>query len=198
MAYDRKKVLTFGAAGIAIAALLILVFIPARKEIGIDPMVALQEIPGYGFQIVKISEEQSSMVHLYVTLDGFEVRLAEGEWAEIEIFGGRVSFDINGAREVSFTAEAGGLDVGSYDAIRFRVVRGLEFTNATLDDGDVIGVDVPDIKVEFTTSTFVIGEGTESLMIKLRTGSGLLSNYMLPQYHVALGTLRLEFSISTA
>ncbi len=198
MAYDRKKVLMFGAAGIAIAALLILAFIPAQKEIRIDPMVALQEIPGYGFQILKISEEQSSVVHLYVTLDGFEVRLAEGEWAEIEISGGRVSFDINRAREVSFAAEAGGLDVGSYDAIRFRVVRGLEFTNATLDNGDVIGVDVPDIKVEFTTSTFEIGEGTESLMIKLRTGSGLLSNYMLPQYHMTLGTLRLEFAISPA
>ena len=198
MAYDRKKVLTFGAAGIAIAALLILAFLPAQKEIGIDPMAVLQEIPGYGFQILKISEEQSSVVHLYVTLDGFEVRLAEGEWAEIEISGGRVSFDINRAREVSFAAEAGGLDVGSYDAIRFRVVRGLEFTNATLDDGDVIGVDVPDSKVEFTTSTFEIGEGTESLMIKLRTGSGLLSSYMLPQYHMSLGTLRLEFDISTA
>ncbi len=198
MAYDRKKVLMFGAAGIAIAALLILAFIPAQKEIGIDPMVALQEIPGYGFQILKISEEQSSVVHLYVTLDGFEVRLAEEEWAEIEISGGRVSFDINRAREVSFAAEAGGLDVGSYDAIRFRVVRGLEFTNATLDNGDVIGVDVPDIKVEFTTSTFEIGEGTESLMIKLRTGSGLLSNYMLPQYQITLGTLRLEFDISPA
>ena len=198
MAYDRKKVLTFGAAGIAIAALLILAFIPARKEIGIDLMVALQEIPDYGFQILKISEEQSSVVHLYVTLDGFEVRLAEGEWAEIEVSGGRVSFDINRAREVSFAAEAGGLDVGSYDAIRFRVVRGLEFTNATLDNGDVIGVDVPDIKVEFTTSTFEIGEGTESLMIKIRTGSGLLSNYMLPQYHMSLGTLRLEFDISPA
>ena len=196
MAYDRNKVLTFGAAGIAIAALLILVFVPARKEVGMDPMAALQEIPGYGFQILKISEEQSSVVHLYVALDGFEVRLVEGEWAEIEISGGRVSFDINRAREVSFAAEARGLDVGSYDAIRFHVVRGLGFANATLDDGDVIGVDVPDFKVEFTTSTFEIGEGTESLVIKLRTGSGFLSNYMLPQYQITLGTLRLEFAIS--
>lgn len=198
MAYDRKKVLTFGAAGIAMAALLILAFMPARKEVGIDPMVALQEIPGYGFQTLKISEEQSSVLHLYVTLDGFEVRLAEGGWAGIEVSGGRVSFDVNGAREVSFAAEAGGLDVGSYDAIRFRVVRGLEFTNATLDDGVIVGVDVPEIKVEFTVSTFEIGEGTESLMIKIRTGPGVLSNYILPQYHVTLGTLRLEFAISPA
>lgn len=196
MAYDRNRVLTFGAAGIVIAALLILVFMPVQKEIRMDPMVALQEIPGYGFYVLKISEEQSSVVHLYVTLDGFEVRLAEGGWAEVS--GGRISSDINGAREVSFAAEAGGLDVGSYDAIRFRVVRGLEFTNATLDDGDVIAVDVPDFKVEFSTSAFEIGEWTESLMIELRTGPGALSSYMLPQYHVTLGTLRLEFAISPA
>jgi hypothetical protein len=198
MAYDRNRVLMFGAAGIVIAALLILAFIPAQKEIGINPMVALQEIPGYGFQIVKMSEEQADVAHLNVTLDDFEVRQADGDWAEIEISGGRVSFDINRVREVSFAADAGDLEAGSYNAIRFRVARGLESTNATLSSGDVIGVDVPSLKVEFTTLTFEIGEGTENLFIDLRTGSGLLSNYMMPQLHIALGTLKLEINVTPA
>ncbi|HUS78343.1 MAG TPA: hypothetical protein VM050_06760 [Patescibacteria group bacterium] len=195
MAYNRNRALTFGVAGIVIAALLILVFIPAKKEIGINPIVALQEIPDYGFQVVKISEEQSSVVHLNVTLNDFEVRMADGEWTAIEVPGVGVSFDLIRSQEVSFTAEVGGLGVGNYGAIRFHVIRGLEFTNATLDDGEVIGVDVPDFKVEFTTS-FENVEGTGSLSIAARRGSGLLSNYMLPQYHMSLAAFRLEFTIS--
>jgi hypothetical protein len=198
MAYSRNRVLTFGAAGIVIAALLILAFIPAQKEIGINPMVALQVIPGYGFQIVKMSEEQADVTHLNVTLDGFEVRQADGEWAEIEVSGGSVSFDLLRARETSFNARVEGLDAGNYSAIRFRVVQGLEFTNATLSSGDVIGVDVPSLKVEFTTPACEIGGETESLRIKLRTGSGLLSNYMLPELHLALGTMKIEIEVTPA
>ena len=198
MAYDRNRVLTFGAAGIAIAALLILAFIPAQKEIGINPMVALQVIPGYGLQIVKMSEEQADVAHLNVTLDGFEVRQADGDWTEIEVSGGSVSFDLLSARETSFNAHVEGLDAGSYSAVRFRVIRGLEFTNATLSSGDVIGVDVPSLKVEFTTQAFEIGEGSESLRIKLRTGSGLLSNYMLPELHLAMGTMKIMIDITSA
>lgn len=198
MAYDRNRVLTFGAIGIVIAALLILAFIPAQKEIGISPMVALQEIPGYGFQVVKMSEEQADLIHLNVTLESFEVRQADGDWAEIEISGGKVSFDINRVREVSFTADVGDLEAGSYTAIRFRVARGLESTNATLDNGEVIGVDVPSLKIEFTTSAFEVAEGTESLLLDLHIGSGLLSNYMIPQLHLALGTLKLEIDVNPA
>jgi len=196
MAYDRNRVLLFGAAGVAIAALLILAFIPARKEIGVSPIVALQGIPGYGLQVVKIGEEESGIVDLNIALEGFEVRRADGVWAEVP--GGRVSLDLRRDREASFTAGAGGLDVGSYDAIRFSVVRGLEFTNATLENGDVIGVDVPDLKVEIETSTFNVVEGTVSLLVDLRTGSGTLSNYVTPLYHVALETLRLEFTVTPA
>ena len=198
MAYDRNRVLAFGAVGIVIAALLILAFIPAQEEIGVNPMVALQEIPGYGFQIVKMSEEQAGVSHLNVTLDGFEVRQADGDWAEIEVSGGSVSFDLLRARETSFNVQVEGLDAGSYSAIRFRVIRGLGFTNATLSSGDVIGVDVPSLKVEFTTQAFEIGEGTEGLLIDLRTGSGLLSNYMLPELHLVLGTMKIEIDVTPA
>jgi hypothetical protein len=196
MAYDRNRVLMFGAAGVVIAALLIMVFIPTQRDIGINPMVALTEIPGYGFQIVKMSEQQADLTHLNVTLDSFEIRKADGDWAEIEISGGRVSFDINRVREASFTANVGDLEAGSYSAIRFRVIRELEFTNATLSSGDVIGVDVPSLKVEFTTSAFEVAGGTESLLLDLQTGSGVLSNYIIPQLHLALGTLKLEIDVT--
>ena len=59
MAYDRNRILIFGGAGIAIAALLIIFFIPVKTEIHVGTSVSLQEIPGYGFQTIKISEEQA-------------------------------------------------------------------------------------------------------------------------------------------
>lgn len=192
MAYDRNRVLVFGAAGIVIVALLILVFTPAEKKIELNTTVALQEIPDYGFQIVKISEKQSDVTHLYVTLDGFEVRQTDGNWSEIEIAGKRISFDLLKVREISFYALVEGLDAENYSAVRFQVVQGLKFTNATLSSGEIIGVDAPSFKVEFTTPTFEKVDDTESLLVELRTESGQLYNYMLPELHLALGTIRVE------
>jgi hypothetical protein len=194
MAYSSRKIVLFGAAGVVIAALLILVFAPVREEVGVNTMVALQEIPGYGFQIVKLGEGQADVVHLNVTLDGFEARRQDGGWTELTV--GSVSFNMLRDREISFNAQAGSLDAGSYTAVRFRVVRGLEDSNATLSNDDVIGVDVPSQKVEIETSPFEVSVDTESLLIDLRIGSGLLSNYMLPDLHLSLGTLKVEIGVS--
>ena len=198
MAYDRRKIISFGVGGVAIAAILILALLPVRVEVGINPTVALQEIPDYGFQIVKMSEEQANVVHLNVTLDGFEIRKTDGDWVEIGVSGETVSFNLLRDLETFIVAEVGDLDSGSYSAIRFRVVRGLEFTNASLDTGEIVSVDVPNFKVELTTSTFEIGEGTESLSLELRTGSGLQSNYMLPEIHLSIGTMKIEILVPEA
>jgi hypothetical protein len=197
MAYSRKRIIIFGAAGIAIAAFLILAFIPVQKETRINPIVALQEIPGYGFQLVRIGEEQIELVHLNITLDTFEVRNANGTWVEIEIPEGKISFDIHRVRQLLITADVADLKAGSYNAIRFSVVQGSEYTNATLDNGDVIGVDVPTIKVEFMTSTFEVAKSVESLRLKLQTGSGFLSNYITPQLHITIGSLKFEIEVIT-
>ncbi len=194
MAYSSRKIALFGAAGVVIAAFLILAFAPVREEVGFNTMVALQEIPGYGFQVVKMGEGQADVIHLNVTLDGFEVLRQDGGWTELTV--GSVSFNLLRDRETSFNAQAGSLDAGSYTAVRFRVVHGLEDTNATLSNGDVIGVDVPSLKVEIGTAPFELGVDTESMLIDLRVGSGLLSNYMLPDLHLSLGTLKVEIVVS--
>lgn len=194
MAYSNRKIALFGTAGVAIAAILILAFAPVREEVGIGTMVALQEIPGYGFQVVKMGEGQADVVHLNVTLDGFEARRQDGGWTELTV--GSVSFNMLRDREMSFNAQAGSLDAGSYTAVRFRVVHGLEDSNATLSNDDLIGIDVPSLKVEIETSPFEVGADTESLLIDLTVGSGILSNYMLPDLHLSLGTLRVEIGVS--
>jgi len=196
MAYTRNKILLFGVLGIAIATLLIILFMPVQEETSVYPVVALQEIPGYGFQIIKISEEVSELTSLNITLHDFEIRRSDGSWKSIEISGGLVSFNLLGVKEKSLSVLINGLETGNYDAIRFRFERGLQSVNATLNNGDVVEVDVPEKKVELTTSTFQIDNNMETLTIKLQRGIGTLSNYMSPNYHVSLSTSRIEVSIS--
>ena len=193
MAYDRNRMLIFGGAGVAIAALLIIFFIPVKTEIHTVTSVSLQEIPGYGFQIVKMSEEQDDVTQLKATLDGFEFRKEDGSW--IEISGGSVSFDLIRDPAVLFTLNVGDLDAGNYDGLRFQVVQGLGFTNATLYSGETVMVNVPHTKVEYTISTFEIDEAADSLALILRKGAGVMSNYMLPELHIAIGTLKIEIEV---
>jgi hypothetical protein len=191
MTYDRNRIIIFGGAGIAIAALLIIFFLPVETEVHVGTSVTLQEIPGYGFQTVKISEGQADVIHLNLTLGGFEVQGADGEWAGINV-PGTVSFNLLRDPETTITADAAGLIPGSYTAVRFQVLGGIEYTNATLSNGDVVPVDVPYFKVEYATEEFEMGEGTEGLSLVLRRGSGQLANYMLPDYHISTGTMKVE------
>ena len=195
MAYDRNRILIFGGAGIVIAALLIIFFIPVKTEIHVAPTVALQEIPGYGFQTVKISEEQVDLIYLNLTLGGFEVQGTDGEWKGIDV-PETVSFNLIRDSETIITADASGLKPGSYAAVRFQVLGGLEYTNATLTTGNVVPVDVPYFKLEFATEEFEIGEETEGLSMVLRRGPGGLANYMLPDYHISIGTLKVKVEAS--
>ena len=190
MAYSWNRMLIFGGAGIAIAALIIIFFIPVKTEIHMDPLVSLQEIPGYGFQIVKISEEQTDLIHFNLTLEGFEVKGADGKWIKIDIE--TVSFNLLRDPGTSITVDAGSLDPGRYTAVRFQVLGGLDYTNATLTNGDVVSVDVPSSKLELTTGEFDVGEGREGFILVLRLGPGQLVNHMLPDYHISIGTMRVE------
>jgi hypothetical protein len=193
MAYDKRKVLTFGVAGVVMAALLILVFAPTQIEVGINPTVALQEIPGFGFQFVKMSSEQADLVQLYITLSDFEIKKQDGSW--VEASEGNISLNLLRGKKISFGGQVENLNIGNYTAIRFRVVRGMEFSNATLSNGVIIAVDVPSLKVELNPVSFEIDEQTESLLLDLQTGSGMLSNYMLPELHLAFGTMKVEINV---
>ena len=194
MAYDRNKILIFGGAGVVIAAFLILLFIPGGTETHVATTVSLQEIPGYGFQIVKMSEERDDITQLEVTLEGFEFRKSDGSW--IDASGERFSFDLIRELEISFTVDVGELDAGSYNGVRFRVVPGFGFTNATLSSGKLVTVDSPQTKVAYVTSTFELDENMETLQVELNRGAGVISNYMLPELHLAIMTTGLDITIS--
>jgi hypothetical protein len=191
MAYDRNRIIIFGGAGIAIAVLLITFFLPAETEIGVGTSVTLQEIPGYGFQTVKISEEQADVIHLNLSLGGFEIQGADGEWTSLSV-PGTISLNLLRDPETTITADATGIEPGRYTAVRFQILGGLEHTNATLTNGEVVNISVPPFKVEYAAEEFEIAEGTEGLSLVLKRGSGTLANYMLPDYHISTGTMKVE------
>jgi len=191
MAYSRNKILLYGGAGIAIATLLCIFCLPVKTEIHVDPSVTLQTIPGYGIQTVMISEEQTTLRHLNLSLSDFEVKATEGKWTSLDV-ATPVSFNLLRDPETSITADVSNLVPGSYTVVRAQILGGLEYTNATLINGDVVSVDVPSSKVEFATRAFEVDEGTASLILVLRPGSRQLTTHILPHYHISTGTTKIE------
>jgi hypothetical protein len=60
----------------------------------------------------------------------------------------------------------------------------------------VVPVDSPFFKVEYATGEFEVGEGTETLSVKISRGSGQLANYMLPDYRISTGTMKIEVTVT--
>ena len=82
MAYNRNKVIIYGATGI-ILALVILSFLPTRTETHISSSVSLEQIPGYGIQIVALSEDRVEISNLIINIDSIEAQIPNGEWVSI-------------------------------------------------------------------------------------------------------------------
>ena len=72
MTYSRNKVIIYGVVGVIIA-LAILRFIPTGTETHIVTSVNLEPITGYGFQIVKISEDNSKITSLVINIQSIAI-----------------------------------------------------------------------------------------------------------------------------
>lgn len=194
MAYDRKKVLTYGAAGIIIA-LIVVVFIPINEQVNVNPYVTLDQIPGYGLQYIKVSEEQADLTHMYITIHTVETQLPNGEW--VQISNSEVQWDLVQEPQKSFEINSESLSSGKYSKIRFYIAAGLDKSNATLSDNQIIQLSLQDnpFEVEITETEF--DEGVGGLSLTLTVGPGLVSNQMLPDYHITIATSPLGGMISS-
>jgi hypothetical protein len=195
LAYNYNRILIFGAAGVAIAMVFVILFIPVKTEIIFPTSISLQDIPGYGFQMVKISPTMNNIVHLNITLDGFEVKGADGEWTELHV-PGSVIFNLWRDPEIRIVASFDGLESGSYTAVRFQLIAGREYSLASLNDGDVVPVDVPQFKVEFEAG-FEVSEEVGGLTLVLSRGSGRIAEQMLPDYQITTGTIKIGVTVTS-
>jgi hypothetical protein len=177
MAYNRNKVLLYGAAGI-ILALAVLAFIPARTEIHITTGVNMDIIPGYGFQIIKLSEDTTQLSHLVLNIQSIEAQMPSGEWHTIT--SDATQWDIHQEVEKIIPLDQ---SVSGYTKIRLNIAAD---SPATLTDGSEIQLGVPSypIIIDLTTPS-TLGD------LKLQLSQGTVSNYMLPNLQVEISTVKL-------
>ena len=194
MAYGVRKIIAYGVTGIVLATIIILWFWPVSQEVETKPVVVIQEIPTYGINVIKITDEPTDVIHLYVTLNGFEAKQSDGSWATIGVLGGRVSLDLLRFQRSSIITDISKLELGNYSIIRFQIVRGLDYTNATLGNGDVVEVDVPSEKIEVLMSKIEIKAGLETVRLDLQVQPmGHLANYIINMQHqLTLITMKID------
>jgi len=189
MAYNLKKILIYGAAGIIIAVALITWFLPVQEQVTVNSYVSLQEIPGYGIQYIKLSEEQADLKHLILSIENIEVQLPDGGW--LPVTRKTIGYDILHDMEKIITLDTTEMNPGDYSVMRFNIIQGLEYSNASLSNDEILPVDVPDM-IMFETPVFAVDHETETLNLVIQLGSGRLSNHILPQYRISVGTIKLQ------
>jgi len=156
MAYNRRKIGAFGGVGAAIATVVILSFLWAPStEVGLVPIVELESVMPGTLAITLITDTQDIKVtELKLTIDRLEIKSLNGNWSEIELPGGRVSFDLL-QRKGTFIGTIID-DLESETMLRMHVVQQMgkidqpinQYANATLNNGDVVDGIVPSEYIE--------------------------------------------------
>ena len=185
MAYNRNKLIVYGAAGIVIA-LAVLAFLPTRTETNVATGVSLELIQGYGFQTVKISEDAVAIESLVIDVDGIEAQMPSGEWLRISDGG---SWDIWSELEKTYAIET---HVLGYS--RIRLFFDPDGSSVTLADGSMVQFGVSSIPLEINLKEPYVGESTD-VDLRLSLGQGTGSNYVLPDLMIELGTSKLSAEI---
>jgi len=183
MAYNRNKVILYGAVGI-ILALTVIAFIPTRTETHITTGVNLNAIPGYGIQIIKISEDSSQITHLVLYIQSIEAQMPDGEWATITQTGEQ--WDIRQEVEKIIPIDP---DINGYSKVRLNIATN---STVTLGDGQEVQFGVPSIPIMVDLMESHNNTGTE---IRLLLSQGTGSNYMLPNLQIELSTSKLTAEI---
>jgi len=159
MAYNRRKIVAYGSVGVVIAASIIIAFLSAPfAEVGLVPIVELESVmPGTLAITIVADNPDITVEQLMLTIDRLQVKLKNGDWTEVEIPGGRISFDLLD-REGSFIdGVLSQLEPGSM--VRIYIVQQMgkidhpvnQYANATLSNGDVVSVVLPSEEIEVVT-----------------------------------------------
>jgi hypothetical protein len=157
MAYNWRKITFYGGIGAVIAVSVMLAFLwTAFEEVGIVPIVELESITPGTLAITVISDNSDTKVtQLKITINRLDVKPQNGDWTEVEIPGGTVSFDLLQRQGTFIDAIISQLEPGSM--IKMHIMQGYQFTNATINNSDVIDVVLPSETIEFKTPIVIEG-----------------------------------------
>ena len=186
MAYNRNKVIIYGATGI-ILALVILSFLPTRTETHISSSVSLEQIPGYGIQIVALSEDRVEISNLIINIDSIEAQIPNGEW--VSIASNPQQWDI--WREPTKTFTINGETTG-FSKLRLNIAS--TGSTVTLSSGEEVQLGVSSLPLEVDLPNVYAGENTGDLL-KLSLSQGTMSNNILPNLQVMISTTKLTAEI---
>jgi len=155
MAYDRRKIVAYGGAAVITATIIIVALLWAPfEEVGFVPIVELESVTPGTMKITIITDTQDiDVTELKLTIDRLEVKPEDENWTEVEIPGGRVSFDLLRRQGTFIDTVTSQLERGTM--IRMHPVQGFEYANATLTDDIVVGVELPgeiEVKTPITMS----------------------------------------------
>jgi len=168
----------FAAAGILVAVLIIAGVVVGGIRF---PSLRLPSmVSDKGTLIIKITDAPvRDLKHLNITIDSFEVhRNDTDEWLSIPIDGGQVSFDLLHLRDKNITKDAAisAVDPGNYTMIRMHIVEGLQFTNATLDNGDYFEVRVPSEKIKIPVHFEIKAGETTTIILDITADSAQIAS----------------------
>lgn len=159
MAYNRRKIGAFGGVGAAIASVIILAFLWAPfAEVGLVPIVELESVMPGTLAITLIADTPDIKVtELKITIYRLEVKPLNGNWSEIELPGGKVSFDLLQLQGTFISTVINNLEPETM--LRIHIVQQMgnidqpinQYANATLNNGDVVNVVFPSEYIEVKT-----------------------------------------------
>ncbi len=159
MAYNRSKIIRYGGVGFVIAITLILTFLWAPfEQVGLVSIVELESaMPGTLAVTIITDNSNITVEQLMLTIDRLQTRLKSGDWTEVEIPGGRVSFDLLHRQGTIIDDLEGQLEAGSM--IRMHTLQPFgkidqsisQYANATLSNGEVVNVVLPSEDIELVT-----------------------------------------------
>jgi len=167
----------FVAVGILLAVLIIGGIAAAGFKIPALRLPGMGNVASEGTLKILVTDDPiRDLRHLNITIDSFEVhRNDTDEWISISIEGGRASFDLLALKNENITEEAatGPVQPGNYTMIRMHVVKGLAFTNATLDDeaGTIIPLNIPSTELKIPVHFEIKAGQTTTIILDITADS---------------------------
>lgn len=170
---SSRELVTFGIAGILIAALLIGV-------VTVGPSVILPA-KAEGTLVIRVTDAPvQDLKSLNITIDSFEAHQKETDnWINVSVLGGQMTFDLvklrNNLSEVAATDE---LRAGNYTKIRMHIVSAM----AQVDGGSPFDVRFPPNKLDIIVHFEIKADATTTLIIDIQVNTIKIAEN--PQHNV--------------
>jgi Domain of unknown function (DUF4382) len=170
-----RSILTFAAAGILIATVLI-----AVGTLGPTVILPAMFPAKTGTLNIKVTDAPvQDLSSLNITVDSIEIHQQEtDQWINVTIIDGQVTFDLVKLRNVTQDAAIDELPLGNYTKVRMHILS----ATAKIDGGDVITVRFPSGKLDIIVHFEVKAGQTTAVILDIQVDTIKIAEN--PQHNV--------------